>query len=248
MRIQVEKFLAVTAMLASAAVMGIGCSSEDTDTNNGVSGGGGGGNKGGTGGKDGSSTGGTAGSSTGGTAGSSTGGVAGGGGTAGSTGDSGTCLGGDAAAEGAEIDCTTLPYYATVCVDPDAGTEGLPLGVQFCSYMAVNGRTEVNAELLTCLAAITGDACAAAHDTAVQSCYDTVAAQACQHAGFPDGDGGTYDPCKDIASSCSAISEAQCNLALNPLNSTYVVSVLNCYDTPTGAPCEDDFATCIGLP
>lgn len=249
MRIQVEKFLALTALLAAGSMMSTGCVTEstDTDTDAGISGGGG---AGGTGG----GSGGVAGSAgSGGVAGSAgSGGAAGGGGTAGSDGGDAAACYGDA---GTEItDCLTLPYGATVCGDAGVGGVIQPLGVDLCQWVQGYGRLGIQQPMWDCLKAITGDACAAAHDTAVQKCLDDHFPLACQHDPLPDGDGGTYDPCKDVAQSCKAvdggtagITEAECNNALNPMSVNAMTAVLNCYDTGTG-DCRDDFIACVALP
>ncbi|MCC6899435.1 MAG: hypothetical protein IT377_10700, partial [Polyangiaceae bacterium] len=224
-------------------------SSVDASSGEPDGGGGGGGGSGGTGG-----VGGTAGSSGAGSTGGSgrsgaTGGVGGVGGTAGSSGAGGTggaCLGDT----GVKNDCSKLAYAATVCGDAGAI---MSLGYQFCGYVVAKGRLGIQKPLWDCLSAITGDACAVAHDYAVQKCMDDVFPQACQHDPLPDGDGGTYDPCKAVASTCVAgpktagISEAQCNFALNPLSASAVTLVLGCYNAGTG-DCRDDFEVCLGLP
>lgn len=246
MQIQVEKFLALTALLAAGSVMSVGCVTEDTktDTDAGIAGGGGaGGSTGGAAGAAGG--GGVAGAAGGGGA----AGAAGGGGSAGS--DGGSCYGDT----GTEIaDCGQLPYATTTC--GDAGAEGglSPLGYELCGWVQGYGRLGIQQPMWDCLNAITGDACAAAHDAAVQKCIDDHFPLACQHDPLPDGDGGTYDACKDVADSCKPVSggtagitEAECNNALNPMSTGAMTAVLNCYDTGTG-DCRDDFINCVGLP
>ncbi|MBK8996617.1 MAG: hypothetical protein IPM35_12830 [Myxococcales bacterium] len=252
MRIQVEKFLALTALLAAGSVMSVGCVTEDTETNTdaGIAGGGGaGGSSGGAAGAAGS--GGVAGAAGGGgVAGAA--GAAGGGGTAGSDGGDAAACYGDTGTEIA--DCGQLPYATTGC--GDAGAEGAlaPLGYDLCMWVQGYGRLGIQQPMWDCLKAITGDACAAAHDAAAQKCIDDHFPQACQHDPLPDGDGGTYDPCKDVAESCKAVdggtggvTEAECNNALNPMSTGAMTAVLNCYDIGTG-DCRDDFIGCVGLP
>jgi hypothetical protein len=77
---------------------------------------------------------------------------------------------------------------------------------------------------------------------------DTVFPNACQHDPLTQPDGGSYDYCKDVASTCSAITEVDCNKMLNPFTTTKVEAVLTCYDAATGTDCQADFETCIGLP
>ena len=253
MQIRIEKFLAITAMLAGTALAAGGCvSEEETDATGGT--GGVGGTGGGTGGSAGSSTGGTAGASTGGTAGASTGGTAGASGSAGSAGaagDAGTeCLGDDladpdAGTEG--FDCSTLPYWTASCLD--AGAE-FALGADLCSYMSANGRPGVVEALGACLNAIGGDPCSAAHDTAVQGCIDTVFPQACAPAPIMDADGGVWDVCGEVEASCptsgagGGITKAQCLTALGPFTEAGQLQIATCYNNGTGA-CEDDFNGCV---
>jgi hypothetical protein len=250
MQIRVERFLAITAMLAGTALAAGGCvTEEETDATGGSSGSGGSSASGGSAG----STGGSAGS-TGGSAGSTGGSAGSTGGSAGSAGDAGTeCLGDtpsdpDAGVEGI---CSTLPYAGTTC--PDAGVEGggIPTGVSLCDYMAVNGRLGVLEAMVTCLAAISGDACTAAHDTGVQACVDSIFPQACETGPLPLDDGGTYDLCQDVADSCPAsdagtggISKEQCLDSISPFTPAGQLSIAECYNTVVGT-CEDDFTACV---
>jgi hypothetical protein len=255
MQIKVERFLAITALLASTAAVAAGCSSEDvaTDTDAGVTGGSGGVGAAGSGG----TAGGAAGSgATGGTAGSGgTAGVAGGGGAAGS--DAGVeCLGdttqADAAVEGGI--CSGLPYYKTSCPgDPDAGIEGgFPLGANLCDYMSGHGRPGVTEGLYGCLAAITGDACAQTHDDAVQKCIDDTFAMSCDVGAVTVGDAGAVS-CADVATSCPAVSggtagvtESQCQQVINSMNEQTRMDIMQCYNdaTPNTGDCADDFTAC----
>ena len=130
----------------------------------------------------------------------------------------------------------------------------MPLGYDMCIYTAGYGRKGVQEKMLTCLKAISGDACSSAHDAAVQKCLDQVFPQACQHPPLAGADGGTYDPCKDVAESCpavdggtSGVSEGECNAALNPLTVASVTAALVCYDKGTG-DCRQDFEDCLLLP
>lgn len=244
MRMQVERFLAITAVLATGSIMSVGCVSEDdADTKTDAQVNTGGTSSGGQGGSSGGSTGGTAGTATGGTAGTATGGAAGGGGTAGAA---GACFGdttvSDAGAEG--IDCTTLSYAATVCGD-DAGAEGTePLGVQMCNYISLQGRVGVAEAMFDCLAAISGDACATPHDDAVSACVQSVYGNTC-----PPADPATApsNDCAGLNTICPAVAEADCKINIDPLTPAAGEAVFDCFDLLSGQ-CDEDFLTCLGLP
>jgi hypothetical protein len=243
MRMQVERFLAITAVLATGSMMSVGCVSEDdTDTKTDAQVNTGGTSSGGTGGSSGG-TGGSAGTATGGSAGTSTGGAAGGGGTAGA---GGACFGdttvSDAGAEGG-IDCSTLPYAATDCGD-DAGVEGSPTGVAMCGYIATQGRAGVAEAMLTCLAAIGGDACSSVHDDAVSNCVQTVYSNTCAPADPPNAPSAA---CAALSGSCPAVAEADCKINLDPLTTDAGNAILDCYEALSG-DCAEDFNLCLGLP
>jgi len=243
MRIQVEKFLALTALLAAGSMASTGCVTESTDTNTdaGISGGGGAG---------GSSTGGSGGvaGAAGGGGSAGGGGAAGGGGSAGADGgggsDGGACLGDT----GTEIaDCGQLPYATTTC--GDAGAEGAikPLGYDLCLWTQGYGRLGIQAPMWDCLKAITGDACA---DAAAQKCADDVFGAACDRGSIPDGDGGTYDVCKSVTTSCSGtggVTQAECDYVINATSPGAAGAIWDCYELGTGN-CRDDFFNCAGLP
>jgi hypothetical protein len=251
MRIQLDKFLVATALLASGAVLGSGCTTEDTKTTTdaAVSGGGGsGGSTGGSGGTAGGTTGGSGGVA-GGAAGSggTAGGAAGSGGTAGGAAGATSCLGdGDQDAGFEGIDCTTLSYYADDCTD--AGFEA-PLGVDMCAWADANLRPDVADSMLSCLAAISvSDNCSAAHDTAVQACLDNVFPQACVKPLIDDGDGGLYDPCTDVSSFCPAVQLTGCQNTLNAVTDDSELAILDCWNNSNGSVCQDDWDACVALP
>jgi hypothetical protein len=118
--------------------------------------------------------------------------------------------------------------------------------------METNGRIAVVEEMVSCLAAITDDACSAAHDTKVQACVDTVFPQACMTTGIiTQDDGGTIDACQEVADSCGpddagtgGITKADCLASLSPFTPDGQYSILQCYNIPVGT-CEDDFAACV---
>ena len=259
MEISADRFLAITALLASTTLAG-GCSENvdtKTDGDSGVAGvgGGSGGSGGGTAGSGGGGQGGEAGSagSGGGTAGAggSTGGAAGTGGASGAAGAAGTagtggagdagqeCLG-DATPEAGASDCLDLSYATTLCgSDPDAGVEGLPpLGFLFCDYVAQNGRSEVFEATHECLSNISvSDDCGTDHDTAVQACIDTVLPQACDAPPPTIGDAGMVG-CAEIAASCPAdadagiagIDEQTCRDSLDAFNDAARATIVQCYN------------------
>jgi hypothetical protein len=242
MQIRVERFLAITAVLASTAVLAIGCVSEEES-----SGAGGKGGAGATGG-----TGGTAGSAGGaGEAGSgATGGDAGNAGAGGSAGgDAGpecvgdTPLNADAGVEGFDF-CANLPYVNATCAD--AGTEsGLPLGLEVCYHMSWYGRLGVTEALAGCLEGITvTDACSQAHDDAVQNCINSVWPLACTTGPITVADAGTLDVCQEIADDCPQITKADCLAAVSPFNADGQYEIAACYAIPVGT-CQEDFEACV---
>jgi hypothetical protein len=238
---QVERFLAITAMLAASTVMGVGCGSSDTETDTDASPNTGGAGQGGSGGTDGS-TGGTAGSATGGTAGTATGGAAGGGGTAGGAAGAGGSAGGTACFgdTGADpsIECGNLTYYATDC------SGSAPNGALLCDYAEAKGRRGVFEALYACLNAIAGDACAQAHNDAVDACYSSTANNTCEPM---DPANAPSSNCAAMETVCPALPASECKLNLDVLTNVEGDLALDCYADGTGA-CEDDFYTCLGLP
>jgi hypothetical protein len=248
MQIRVERFLAITAMLASTAVLAIGCVVEEDSSGPGTSGG-----TGGTGATGGS--GGTAGGAAGGAgqAGSgATGGDAGGGGTAGTAGTDGgqECLGdtlNDADASAEAGFCANLPYAGVTC--PDPSLEGsLPLGLALCYHMEDYGKLGVAEEIASCLAAITEtDACSTAHDDAVQDCVNAVFPKACALEPYPDGDGGVVDLCDIVSSACAAVTKADCDSALAPFSANGAYDLVVCFDNAqaTADTCQAAFEDCV---
>jgi hypothetical protein len=244
MKMRVERFLAITAMLASTAALAIGCVTEE-DSGGGPGGSGGTGATGGSGGTAGS-TAGSAGSTAGSAGSGATGGEAG---AAGADGGE-QCLGDTAknADAGAEYDfCGALPYVNDTCAD--AGSEsGLPLGLDLCYHMTDYGKLGVTEEMASCLAAITvADACSTAHDDAVQDCVNAVFPKACPLAPYDDGDGGTIDLCDEVSTACTAVTKAECAAALAPFSSVGAYDLVVCFDAKnsTAATCEADFYDCV---
>src|SRR5688572_3645297 len=189
MRIDVERFLTITALLAAGGAVAAGVGSEDVDNkppDGGIVGAGGMGGRGGSAGRGGSSgSGGTAGrGGSGGTSDASagtsgTGGTTGGsGGTGGAAGDASVCLGDTKVSDAADPACETLPYSEATCGDAGDG----PLGLELCRYMHDAARAGIYEALHDCLMDVAGDggnACSTAHGDAAQECLDLVLPQAC---------------------------------------------------------------------
>jgi|SoiMethySBSTD1v2_1073268.scaffolds.fasta_scaffold10735_7 hypothetical protein len=262
MRIDVERFLTITALLAAGATVAAGCGSEEVENNpkndGGISGASGRGGTSGSAGRGGSA--GTAGSSgrggtagddgsagTSGTGGTGTGGTAG---TGGSSGDAATCLGDDPT-DGGDPACETLPYGLATC--GDAGND-LPAGLELCGYFKTSARSEVFAALFDCLKTITpdgGDPCTTAHGDAAQECLDQTMPHACT-TGTTDlgGDAGTIT-CADISSDCAAsgageqLSEAECHVGLDSFTQDGRKAIIQCWIRNTKGKCNETFDTCL---
>jgi hypothetical protein len=143
---------------------------------------------------------------------------------------------------GTVTDCSSLSYYSTMCGNTATW------GAWTCDYIADHGKKEVAAELLTCLAAINvSDHCSQEHEDAVDACTGTIFPKACLQAPIDDGDGGSYDMCDDVASTCTAIAKSRCEVALAPLTASAAWDVLDCYDKKisTAAACAGDFEDCL---
>ncbi len=233
----------------------VGCVVEEDDnvknTDGGVAGTGAVGGTGGAAGSAGAAGGGAGG--TGATAGSgATAGTGGSGATAGTGGSGATAgVGGTGGTGGAPacygdttsetVACSALPYFNTRC--DDDGTEYPALGVESCEYTATYGRLGVHEANYNCLAAITGDACSAAHDSAVEACLDAVFPRACDTTDTqPEG-----GKCADFAASCSALTEEACAASYNALTTAAQGLVAQCYQSLDG-DCLEDFTYCVLSP
>jgi hypothetical protein len=257
MEISVEKFLALTALLAASVLPA--CTVTTVDSGDHGNAGGGTGTAGSTGG-----TAGTAGSSSG------TSGAAGSASTEGN--DDGGVPTTDASSDGAapvacfaegaddggnEGICGTLPYAADTCPDP-AG-EGMPvLGVQLCESFQARLKPAAFTELFNCLkqAPGVGDGGAAscmAHETAVGACSKAIFNRStCTVPDSTDGDGGTLG-CAQIVAACKAddagnpgVTLAQCQSWLSPFGAAARQTALTCGNDPSlegsGATnCADKF-------
>jgi hypothetical protein len=258
MEINVEKFLAMTALLAAAVVPA--CTVESVDTGD-------------HGGSAGAGTGGSSGSATGGSSGSATGGSSG---ASGSThadassdapthadgSDGGTACfaedasdAGDAGAEG----CDTLPYFATTCDDAGGAK---PAGVDLCqAYEGAGLKASAFYQLLVCLRKLpSADACSQAHMNASDACgLDLYNGKACT-VPAENVDGGAYG-CPEIVASCKAgdagadggpsgISLDICNSWVQPWNAATRRAVIDCYLDPAaqGDPCAERFELCVPFP
>jgi hypothetical protein len=256
MEMNVEKFLALTALLAASAVPACTVTTVDSGDH---------GNAGGSTGTAGSSTAtaGSAGSSSGtsGAGGSaSTEGSDDGGTTADSSVDAGVvaCFPEGSDDGGAEGRCATLPYANDTCIgDVDAGTEGgVPLGLSLCQSLEGSLKPAAFDELFTCLQAAPGanDGGAfdcTAHEAAVTACSKNVFNRST--CAVPDGttaDGGVLG-CAQIVAACPpddagnpGITLAQCQSWLSPFSSATRQAMLSCGIDPGlegAANCADKF-------
>jgi hypothetical protein len=260
MEISVEKFLALTALLAASALPA--CTVTTVDSGDHGNAGGGTGTAGSTGT---AGTAGTAGSAsteggTGGTGGSASTEGSDDGGVADASADSAApaaCFAEGADDGGNEGVCGTLPYAADTC--PDPGGEGMPvLGVQLCDSLQARLKPAAFTELFNCLKAApgVGDGGAAscmAHETAAAACSKAIFNRST--CAVPDGvaDGGGALGCTQIVASCPAndagspgITLAQCQAWLSPFGAAARQAALSCGIDPSlddgGATnCADKF-------
>lgn len=259
MQMNVEKFLALTALLAASALPA--CTVESVDS--GDHGAGGSGTAGSTG------VAGTAGSLAGssGAAGSAaTEGTGGGAGTSDASVDAATvtCFAEGSADGGAEGACDALPYINDTCADDDAGVEGggLPLGATLCLGLGDLLKPAAFGQLLDCLkkaptvAGDGGTASCAASDAAATVCSTTLfQASTCAVPGGTGADGGTFG-CAEIVASCPAddaspgITLAKCQGWLGPFSAATRQAAIDCYTDPgsEGATCAERFENCIFPP
>ena len=257
MRIEFERFLTITALLAGATAAAAGCTIESSDSDNeggkpGVSGGGG---RGGTAGQSGSSgQAGTAGS--GGASGQ--GGAGGQSGSGGYAGDAAVCLDDTLPAnwDAGAAPCSILPYK-TGC---EGGTT--PLAYDVCTYLDdgtshTRARKAVAGEVARCFSKITGDACSDSNvQPQAEKCLADVFPQACGEVGNIDiGDGGVVT-CKQMVDLCapydggaSNLTEQDCKLTLNAFQPWARSEIVNCWlDLPDSGDCKADFDYCVFPP
>jgi hypothetical protein len=269
MRIDVERFLTITALLAAGSTIAAGCGSEDVENvpkeggtvgaggsagRGGSAGSSGSGGRGGSSGSGGSAgQGGSSGTSndasadTGGTAGTS--GTGGSSGTGGTAGDAGTCLGDTTSSDAGDPACESLPYANATC--GDAGDA--PIGLSLCRYFVDAGRAGIYEALHECLMDITpdgGDPCAAAQGDAAQECVNLVLPEACPVDSTPIGDGGTIT-CAEISADCAAspvgeqLSEAECRAAFDAFKPAARTAIAECWIRNNGGKCNETFETCV---
>ncbi len=245
-----QNFYIWTAVAFFASTALVGCVVEESDAGNkdgGVAGKGSGGN-GGTAGTGGGSAGvGATGGASGGTGatGGASGGTAGTGATGGATGGTGATAGSGGTGGGAAclddtasttVDCADLSFANTKC--DDNGTEFPATGGEVCRFSAGYARPGVHEGVYNCLAAITGDPCSAAHDTAAWACYDDNFAAACDTTATQPV-GGT---CADIAASCPDAASL-CDDRYDGYTSALQEQIATCYQAGTGE-CKADFKAC----
>ncbi len=252
MQMNVEKFLALTALLAAAALPGCTVETVNSGDHAGAAGLG------------------TAGSAAGGAGAAGSSGAAGAAGSAstegtadGGTGDSSAdasvvaCFAEGAADAGpvAESICDTLPYASSTCTD-DAGAEGVPLGLSLCAGLKDVLKPSAFAELMDCLnkapnVADGGQGDCTAHDAAAALCSRSIFNRTtCTVPDAASEDGGALG-CAQIVASCPAndagnpgITLAQCQGWLSPMTADVRQAALSCGIDPSlegAADCADKF-------
>lgn len=253
MEFSLDKFLAITAVMAGIGIAACSSTSEEDGSGGDAGTGGGTGGTGAVGGSGGQA----GGSGQAGQAGS--GGQAGGGGEAGMDGGTDASAGsagnaGNAGAGGACLDdttqgdagmeglCDTLPYAMTDC---DPGSEGgvSPLGYETCWRMSNRLRAGVMEALFACLAEIPTEApdeCSTAHDDAATECYTSTLEAACEQT-------EAETACTTITTGCSAVDQTSCEMTLNGFLPEAHAEILTCIAGATGTtdPCENIVANCI---
>jgi hypothetical protein len=222
MKIQLDKFLAITALIAGSAAAGQACSNNSTSSG-GKDGTGGAGDTGGSGGDGGSSTseGTGGGTTTNGTGGNSEGGEAGDNGTtgeAGATGDAGAAgdtgdggTGGEMGEEfceatwPAEEACEGLSFAGTLCDGDTRPTDGYVM----CNSAASQYNADVLAAIMQCMEDIGGDPC----DENVHGFQSFT----CQTETPDSVDVCTTQTAADLCSEieCSALEEGECEELLS---------------------------------
>jgi hypothetical protein len=254
MKIDLEKFLAITALLATASVVD-GCTSDNKASSGGSGGSDSGAGGSGSGGKSGSGGSGSGGktSKDSGAGGGATGGHHGGGTDSGTDagGDAGACLYNDAPdwslPDGSTNRCTT--FASTVCPNaPDAGGEGhQAYGSAFCIAAAGELRPGINNAMLNCIAALPGDPCSKSYGAAALKCLDDAVARSCTWDAFPalPADAGG-DNCDAIHTACAGISAAQCRHLLSSFTEEGTAGTC-AYNAGMagGATCVSDMWNCI---
>ena len=260
MRIEFERFLTITALLAGAMAPAVGCTvvSDDSDNEGGAPGVSGGGGRGGTAGSAGTAgqagTSGQAGSAgKGGTAGQDGGTV----GSGGSPGDASACLGDTLSADwdAGSAPCEILPYKTC--------TGGAtPLAYDICTYMddgtsRTRARKGIAGGVARCFAQITGgDACDDAWvQPKAESCLAEVFPRACGQLGpIPLGNGDTRT-CQELVDTCTVdggtanLTVADCELSLNAFQPWAQTEIANCFlDIADSGDCKADFDYCVFPP
>jgi hypothetical protein len=261
MQMNVEKFLALTALLAASALPGCTVTTVDSgDHGNAGSGTAGATGVGGSAGAAGSAA------NEGGSSGSASTEGDDDSGTPDASADSGpaaVCFAEGAADGGTEGVCGVLPYANDICAgDEDAGVEGggAPLGVLVCNSLASVLKPAAFTQLLTCLkkAPGVGDAgtgSCVASDAATAACSTALfQATTCTVPSSAGADGGAFG-CAEIAASCKpddagpGITVQKCQGWLGPFSAAARQAAIDCYNDPgTGGTCADRFDSCVFPP
>lgn len=258
MQMNVEKFLALTALLAAATATG--CTVETVDSGDHPIGAAGAGTTG---------TAGSAGSSAGssGAAGSASTEGTDDGGTSDASVDAGaaSCFAEGTPDGGAEAVCDVLPYINDTCsADDDAGVEGgaTPLGASLCTGLGGVLNPAAFSQLLGCLKSapgVAGDggmASCAASNAAAAACSTTLfQPSTCPVPASAAADGGTFG-CAEVVTSCPAddasagITLEKCQGWLGPFTAATRQTAIDCYLDPgsEGATCAEKFENCVFPP
>lgn len=143
-------------------------------------------------------------------------------------GDAAACFGDDF---GEDIDCGDLPY-----ADADCGAE-YALGVEVCMEAKMHVRAGSAAALASCLSEIeTESACGEDHEAEVFDCYAAVAEHSC-------GNEDAASLCEDLAGDCDDIDPAECLASLSLLNSFALDALGDCL-ADSADECSDALLTC----
>jgi hypothetical protein len=161
--------------------------------------------------------------------------------------DSGACLG-DAPVSDAGLDgiCDKLPTAATDC--SDAGVQGgLAPDYQFCANTIAYLRPGVAGAFIACLSAVPpGKECST---DLLNTCTRSVFASACPRT----YDGGA-SPCATISAQCPAVTVAACQTVLNAYGSASQTNIPQCFTDRTAdagggtGDCAKDFEFCYSVP
>ena len=215
MKFEVEKFLTLTALLASAAASAVACSSTDASKV------GGGGGEAGTAQTPGGRSNASAGESAGGAGGEggffaggapSEGGAPEGGAAEGGAGGAFACIGDGPAAE---APCDVWSGVGS----PDCGNENGNFAAQLCGNLSSNVRPAVLSAFNACVSGV-GDVCSA---TGVQGCIDNLIGKGCTQA-------GTAATCTSVQSKCTDGTLSNCSGILDLVTPDALSAAESCMD------------------